>query len=288
MSWWAFALVGAFAASATAILAKLGVEGVPSNLATAVRTGVVLVFAWALALASGQTSALAGISARSLTFLGLSGLATGVSWLAYFRALSLAAASRVAPLDKVSLAITVTLAAVALGETIAWQVGLGAAMIVAGALLTLGRPDPKTPARGSWWIFALVSAVAAAATAILAKVGIEGVPSHLATALRTVVVIAFAWGIVFVRGEQRALGAITRRSLVFLLLSGLATGISWLAYYRALELAPASSVAPLDKVSLALTIVLAAVILREKVTPRIALGVALQIAGALLTVGGAS
>lgn len=304
MSWWVFALVGAVAASATAILAKLGVEGVPSNLATAVRTGVVLVFAWGLALASGQTAALAGLSARSLAFLGLSGLATGVSWLAYFRALSLAPASRVAPLDKVSLALTVVLAGLVLGETIAWQVGLGAAMIVGGALLTLprasdqaiGQPgsrqasggDQTTSARGAWWVYALVSAGAAAATAILAKIGIDGVPSNLATALRTVVVLVFAWSIVFARGEQRALGTIARRSMVFLVLSGLGTGVSWLAYYHALALAPASSVAPVDKASLALTILLAAVILREKVTPRAAVGVALQIAGALMTLGGSA
>ena len=137
MPWWTWALLSALAASATAIFAKVGLDGVPSHLATALRTVVVLAFAWGIAVGTGEYAALPGLRARPLLFLTLSGIGTGVSWLAYFRALQLAPASRVAPIDKLSLALTVTLAALVLGETIPWKVGLGAALMVAGALLTL-------------------------------------------------------------------------------------------------------------------------------------------------------
>ena len=138
MTWWIFALISALAASATAILAKIGIKGVPSNLATAVRTGVVLVFAWGIVFATGDHRALRDLKARSVLFLVLSGIGTGISWLAYFKALQMAPASRVAPIDKLSLAFTIALAAVVLGESIPWKVGLGATLMVAGALLTLG------------------------------------------------------------------------------------------------------------------------------------------------------
>ena len=137
MTWWLFALVSALAASATAILAKIGIKGVPSNLATAVRTAVVLLFAWGIVFATREHVALRTLKGRSLLFLMLSGVGTGISWLAYFRALQMAPASRVAPIDKLSLAFTVGLAALVLGESISWRVGLGAALMVAGALLTL-------------------------------------------------------------------------------------------------------------------------------------------------------
>lgn len=285
MDWVLFALLAALSAAATAILAKIGIEGVPSNLATALRTAVVLVLAWGMVLVSGQGEALPEIGARSYLFLGLSGLATGVSWLAYFKALQMAPASRVAPLDKTSLALTILLAALVLGETITWPIGVGAGLIVSGALLTLAPSKSEATAEPgtAWWVFALIAATAAAATAILAKIGIEGVPSNLATAVRTIVVLVFAWAIVFARREHRALPSVTRRSFVFLGLSGVATGASWLAYYHALELAPASSVAPIDKVSLPFTILLAAIVLKEHISPRVAAGVVLQVGGALLT-----
>lgn len=138
MSWVGYALLSAAFASATAILAKVGVQGIPSNLATAVRTVVVLIFAWGIVFARGEQAALASVSRRSLIFLVLSGLATGASWLAYYRALQLGPASRVAPIDKASLALTVTLAWLLLGETVSWRVAAGTALIVAGALLTMG------------------------------------------------------------------------------------------------------------------------------------------------------
>lgn len=137
----------------------------------------------------------------------------------------------------------------------------------------------------SFTAYALISAVAAAATAILAKIGVKDVPSNLATALRTLVVLLFAWGIVFATGEHRAASKIAGRSLLFLALSGIGTGISWLAYFRALQLGPASRVAPIDKASLALTLVLAAVFLHEPITLKLGLGVGLMVAGALLTLG---
>jgi len=135
-----------------------------------------------------------------------------------------------------------------------------------------------------WLAFAFVSAGAAALTAVLAKVGIAGVPSNLATAIRTVVITAFAWAIVVGTGEHRAFAEISRRSLMFLLLSGIATGISWLAYFRALQLAPASQVSPIDKLSLPLTIVLAAAFLGEAVSWKLGVGVALMTVGAILTI----
>ena len=135
----------------------------------------------------------------------------------------------------------------------------------------------------TWMTFAAISAAAAALTAVLAKIGVEGVPSNLATAIRTVVVLAFAWAISIAAGEHRVLGALSRRSVIFLVLSALATGVSWLAYYRALQLAPASRVAPIDKLSLPLTLIFAAVFLGEAMTWRLILGVALMTAGALIT-----
>jgi len=281
MTWWVLALISAAAAAATGILAKIGVHGVPSNLATALRTVVVIVFAWVMVLVSGQLD-FSVLSGRSLLFLGLSGIATGLSWLAYFRALDLAPASRVAPIDKSSLGLTIILAGVVLAEPIGLPVAIGAALIVAGALITIDWSRSAKGERG-WWVFAALAALFAAATAILAKIGIEGVPSNLATALRTVVVLVFAWGIVLARHEHRALASISRRSLLFLGLSGLGTGISWLCYYAALSLAPASSVAPIDKASLALTIVLAAIFLKERITLRLAIAVVLITGGAMLT-----
>ena len=136
----------------------------------------------------------------------------------------------------------------------------------------------------TWLPYALLSAVAAAATAILAKLGVQGVPSNLATAIRTVVILVFAWGIAIAGGDHRVLGKVSNRSLLFLVLSGVATGVSWLAYFRALQLGPASRVAPIDKSSLALTVLLAGVLLKEPISLRVAAGSVFIVGGTLLMI----
>jgi len=284
--WLAFAVGSAFFAGVTAILAKIGIRHTPSNLATALRTVVVLVMSWLMVLIVGSYDQLGSVSATTLLFLVLSGLATGGSWLCYFRALQLGDVNKVVPVDKSSIVLTVLMAIVFLGET--EQVGpklLGITGIAAGTYLMIQRrPDAQRgqAGRASWLAYALGAAVFAALTAILGKVGISDIESILGTAVRTVVVLVMAWVVVFVTGEHRHLDAVPRRELLFLVLSGLATGASWLCYYRALQEGPASLVVPIDKLSIVVSVALAWVVFGERLTRRAAVGLALIVAGTLV------
>ena len=287
--WLLFAFGSALFAGLTAILAKIGIRDTDSNLATAIRTVVVLVFAWLMALLSvpeGQSlgGQLAAIAPRSWLFLVLSGFATGASWLCYFRALSLGPASLVTPVDKTSTILTMLLAFLLLQESLGLFGWLGMAVIALGtALMVLPqRGAPKQEARRGWLFFAFGSALFAALTGILGKLGIEGVPSNLGTAIRTVVVLFFAWLMVFLTGRQEQLRRIDARSWLFLLLSGLATGASWLCYYRALQTGPASVVVPIDKLSILPTVAFAWLFLGEKLGKRALAGLALLTGGTLL------
>lgn len=280
MLWLFFAFGSALFAGLTAVLAKIGIENVNSTLATAVRTAVVLVFSWLMVFIVGSQDGIGSISARTLLFLVLSGLATGASWLCYFRALQLGDVNKVAPIDKSSTVLTILLAFILLGEPISLPQVAGVVCIGAGTLMMIARTQEGGVVKSSrWLIYALLSAVFASLTSIFGKIGVEDVESNLGTAIRTAVVLVMAWLMVFITGEQKGIRLISRRSWLFLILSGLATGASWLCYYRALQDGPASVVVPIDKLSILVTIIFSGVVLKEKLTRRAAAGLVLILIG---------
>ncbi|WRS30092.1 EamA family transporter [Actinomycetaceae bacterium MB13-C1-2] len=281
--WILFALGAAFFAGLTAILAKAGVEQTPSNLATALRTIVVLLSALLMVTIVGSWQAIGDLSGQTWFFLVLSGLATGASWLCFFRAIQLGPVSTVSAIDKSSIVITVLLAVFLLGETNSLVARLvGIALISVGTYLMVEwRPDPTKKGAGSWVFYALGSAVFAALTAILGKVGIVGVESNLGTAVRSFVVLIMAWIVVAISGEASRLSAIPRREIGFIALSGLATGVSWLFYWRAMQDGPASVVAPIDKLSILVTVVLAWLIFGERQSRKALVGLVLIVIGTL-------
>ena len=281
MLWLLFALGSALFAGVTAILAKIGIQNVNSTLATAIRTVVVLLFSWLMVFLVGSQTQIGSLSGQTLFFLILSGLTTGASWLCYFRALQLGDVNRVAPIDKSSTVLTILLAFLFLGEPISFPQVLGVLGIGAGTLLMIDKSG--TQASGSedrkWLIFACLSALFASLTSLFGKMGIENVESNLGTAIRTVVVLIMAWLMVLVSGQQRGLKSIGRKSWLFLFLSGITTGLSWLCYYRALQDGPASVVVPIDKLSILVTIVFSSLVLHEKLSRRAVLGLLLLLAG---------
>lgn len=280
MLWLFFAFGSALFAGLTAVLAKIGIENVNSTLATAVRTAVVLVFSWLMVFIVGSQDGIGSISARTLLFLVLSGLATGASWLCYFRALQLGDVNKVAPIDKSSTVLTILLAFILLGEPISLPQVAGVVCIGAGTLMMIARTQEGGAVKSSrWLIYALLSAVFASLTSIFGKIGVEDVESNLGTAIRTAVVLVMAWLMVFITGGQKGIRLISRRSWLFLILSGLATGASWLCYYRALQDGPASVVVPIDKLSILVTIIFSGVVLKEKLTRRAAAGLVLILIG---------
>ena len=284
MSWILFAFGSAFFAGVTAILAKIGIRGVNSNVATAIRTIVILIFSWAIVFLVGSWRTIPDLTLRTLTFLILSGLATGASWLCYFRALQLGDVNKVTPIDKSSTVLTILFAFLFLGEPVGIFKVIGMIAIAGGTYLMIARQPGGTsaPSNRRWIIYAVLSAVFAALTSILGKIGIQEVESNLGTAIRTGVVLVMAWIVVFVTHGQRELRRIDGKSWLFILLSGLTTGLSWLCYYRALQDGPASVVAPIDKLSILVTILFSAVFLREKLTRKAAVGLVLVTAGTLV------
>lgn len=282
--WLMFAVGSALFAGLTSILAKCGIRKTDSTVATAIRTIVVLIFSWAMVFLVGSQDRLGSIGGKTLLFLVLSGLATGASWLCYFRALQLGDINKVVPIDKSSTVLTILLAALLLGEGIGLTRGLGVVLIAAGTLLMIEKKAGETgKTEGTAWLwYALGSAVFASLTAILGKVGISGVESNLGTAIRTGVVLVMSWVMVFVAGKQPALKAIPKRELGFIYLSGLATGGSWLCYYRALQDGPASLVVPIDKLSILVTVLFSYVVFHEKLSRRSALGLVLLVGGTLV------
>ncbi len=281
--WILYALGSAFFAGVMSILAKIGIKHTDSNLATALRTIVVAVFAWLMVFIVGSQHGIASIEPKSLVFLVLSGLATGGSWLCYFRALQLGDINKVVPVDKSSTVLTMLLSFLLLGEGLTWLKAAAMVLIGAGTYLMI-EPKETGPAGAEghkWLVYAVLSAVFASLTAILGKVGIAGVESNLGTAIRTMVVLVMAWLIVFLQGKQHEIGDIDRRSWGFIALSGLATGLSWLCFYRALQLGPASVVVPIDKLSILITVAFGRLVLREKMNTRPRAGLALIVAGTL-------
>lgn len=278
---WVVAAAGsALFAGITAILAKLGVRKTDSDVATAMRTLVVLAFSWLMALITRQLDSIGAISLRSWVFLTLSGVATGASWMCYFKALSMGDVNKVVPLDKTSSVLTVLLAIVLFGETRLLPLKLACSLgILVGTLLMVKRqPAAAGRARGSsYLVFAVGSAVCAALTSILAKVGVAQVPSNLATAIRTCVVLVMAWGIVALRGKlpHARPASLDRRELAFLILSGVSTGASWLCYYLAMQTGPLSVVVPIDKLSIVVSMAFSAIVLGERYSTRSLTGLAL-------------
>ena len=279
--WILFAVGSAFFAGATSVMAKAGIHSVSSNFATAFRTGVVLIFSWLMVFVVGCQNAVSTITPRALVFLTLSGAATGLSWLCYFKALSIGNLSKVVAVDKSSTFLTILLALIFFREPFHWLTGLGIAVMIAGTALMLEKGDAKKGERG-WLFYAAGSAVFAALQSILGKVGVQDMDSTLATAMRTVVVLVFAWAIVLGKKEGGDWKKMTRRDALLLVLSGITTGASWLCYYRALQTGRASVVVPIDKCSMLFAVALSAIFLNEKQTRRSLLALALVVAGTFM------
>lgn len=284
--WLLYAAGSALFAGVTSILAKCGIRKTDSTVATAVRTVVILLVSWIIVWIVGSADEIALISGRTFVFLILSGIATGASWLCYFRALQLGDINKVVPIDKSSTVLTILLALIFLHEGISLSKALACAVIAAGILLMVekketlsGSGNERKSEKGSWMLYAVGSAFFASLTAILGKIGIAGVESNLGTAIRTCVVLVMAWGMVFVTGKQKEVVRIDRKELFFICLSGIATGASWMCYYRALQEGPASVVAPVDKLSVLVTVVFSRFVFGEKLSRRAAAGLFLLTAG---------
>ncbi len=282
--WLAAAVFSSLFAGLTSILAKCGIRKTDSDIATAVRTIVVLIFSWIMVGVVGSFDTIGDIAPRSLLFLVLSGFATGASWMCYFKALSMADVNKVVPIDKSSTVLTVLLAIVLFGETNNLLVKLvGTALIGCGVLLMIEKKetDGQQKEERGWMIYAVLAAVFAALTSILGKVGIDGVESNLGTAIRTIVVLVMAWAIVVMKGKTRQAKSIDRTELIFICLSGLATGASWLCYYYAIQHGIVSVVVPIDKLSILVSIGFSYVVFKERLTKKSALGLSMMVVGTL-------
>lgn len=281
--WILFAFGSAFFAGITAILAKCGIRKTDSTVATAVRTIVVLLFSWLMVFVVGSQNQLGSIDPSTWLFLILSGLATGVSWLCYFRALQLGDINKVVPVDKSSVILTMLLAFLFLQEPITPFGGVGVVLIAAGTFLMIEKKDveQKEDQKKSWFLYAAGSAIFASLTSILGKIGISGVESNLGTAIRTAVVLLMAWVMVFVAGKAGEVRKIPKNELGFICLSGIATGASWLCYYRALQDGLASIVVPIDKLSILVTVAFSYFVFHERLSKKSAIGLVLIVAGTL-------
>ena len=279
--WWLFALLSAVFAALTSILAKVGIESVDSNLATAIRTMVVVGMSWLMVFVTNAQSGITNIGKKSWIFLILSGLATGASWLCYFRALQLGDVNKVVPIDKSSTVLSIILAAVFLREPVSVIGWVCVAAIAVGTYMMIEKKEHTEEKSRRWLVYAVLSAVFAAVTSILGKVGIENVESNLGTTVRTAVVLVAAWAMVFVTGKGKQVRRIPKKELMFICLSGLATGGSWLCYYKALHDGLASVVVPIDKLSILVTVAFSYIVFREKLTLRSAIGLLFIVAGTL-------
>lgn len=281
--WVVFAFGSAVFAGLTAILAKCGIKRTDSTVATAIRTIVVLIFSWIMVFIVGSQSELSGISGRSWTFLVLSGLATGASWLCYFKALQLGDVNKVVPIDKSSVILTILMAFIFLHEEISIAKAVGVVLVGAGTFLMIEKKDvaENGSRKKSWILYAAGSAVFASLTSILWKIGISEVESNLGTAVRTVVVLIMAWVMVIVTGKMSTVKSIPKKELIFIGLSGLATGGSWLCYYKALQDGAASVVVPIDKLSIVVTVLFSYIVFKEKLSKKALAGLLMIVAGTL-------
>ena len=282
--WIVFAFGSAFFAGVTSILAKCGIRKTDSNVATAIRTIVVLVFSWLMVFVVGSQNQVGSIESKTLVFLILSGLTTGASWLCYFKALQLGNINKVVPIDKSSTILTILLAFLFLHEEISIPKAIGVVVIAIGTFLMIEKKDtdPQQIKGNGWLLYAVGSAVFASLTAILGKIGISGVESNLGTAIRTGVVLVMAWVMVFATGKQHTIRNIPQKELGFICLSGLATGASWLCYYKALQDGLASVVVPIDKLSILVTVAFSYVVFHERLSKKSAVGLISIVAGTLV------
>lgn len=283
--WVAFAFGSAIFAGLTSILAKCGIKKTDSNVATAIRTIVVLIFSWIMVFVVGAQGQITSVETKTWIFLIMSGLATGASWLCYFRALQLGDVNKVVPIDKSSTILTMLLAFIFLREEISLLKFICVVLIGTGTFLMITRKEQKAPVEEkghSWFFYALLSAVFASLTSILGKAGMENINSNLGTAIRTVVVLLMAWVVVFVTGKQNTIHQIEKKELGFVCLSGIATGASWLCYYKALQDGPASVVVPIDKLSILVTILFSYLVFHEKLGRKARIGLMLIVAGTFL------
>lgn len=282
--WLGFAFGSAFFAGITSILAKCGIKKTDSNVATAIRTIVVLLFSWLMVFLVGSQNTIHEVSGKTLMFLVLSGASTGASWLCYFKALQLGDINKVVPIDKCSTVLTILFAFLLLGEPISLYKILGIAGIAVGTWLMIQKKEireEKTERKG-WFLYAVLSAVFASLTSILGKIGITDIESNLGTAIRTIVVLIMAWVVVFVTKKQSEIKSMDKRELGYVILSGFATGASWLCYYRALQTGPASVIVPIDKLSIVVSIAFSYIVFRERLSKKALAGLLLIVAGTLI------
>lgn len=281
-----YAFGSALFAGITSILAKCGIKKTDSNVATAIRTIVVLIFSWIMVFLAGTQKELAAVAGKTWFFLILSGIATGASWLCYFRALQMGDINKVVPIDKSSTVLTIVLAFLFLHESMGVLKVISVFLIGVGTYLMIQKKQIEGRQQGSkrWLFYAVLSAVFASLTSILGKVGISGLNSNLGTAIRTSVVLLMAWVMVFFTKNQHTLRDISKRELIFICLSGLATGGSWLCYYKALQDGPASVVVPVDKLSILVTILFSYVVFKEKLSKKALLGLALIVTGTVMMI----
>jgi len=281
--WILLAFASALFAGIMSILAKVGLKETDSNLATALRTVVVVFFAWIMVFVVGSHTTIVDVDIRSVIFLVLSGLTTGGSWLCYFKALKLGDVNKVVPVDKSSTVLTMLISMLFLGEGFSTIKVFALILIGAGTYMMIERKqiETNTPKSYKWIVYAVLSAVFASLTAILGKIGIEGVESNLGTAIRTIVVLCMAWMIVFMQGKHKEIKSVDRKSWIFLGLSGLATGLSWLCFYSALQQGPVSVVIPIDKLSIVVTIAFSYFVLKEKLRKISVIGLILIVVGTL-------
>ena len=283
--WIIYAAGSSFFAGITSILAKCGIKKTNSDVATAIRTVIVLAFSWLMVLLTGAWTPLTEIDAGTMLYLVLSGLATGASWLCYFRALQLGNINQVVPIDKSSTVLTIFLALIFLHEGLTAGKLVSVLLIGVGTMLMIVKKETEQPEKNhgrAWLLYAVLSAVFASLTAILGKLGMAQINSNLGTAIRTGVVLIMAWLMVFVSGKQREIRGIEKKELAFICLSGLATGASWLCYYRALQEGPASVVVPIDKLSMLVTIAFSWIVFHERLTKKAAVGVICITVGTIL------
>ena len=282
--WLLYAVGSSFFAGITAILVKIGVEDTDSHLLTALRTIVVLIFSWIMVFVVGSQGTISEVSPKTLLFLCASGIATGASWICYFHALQIGDVNKVVPIDKSSVVLTILLGVLFLGEPMSVSKGICVILIAAGTYLMIekkqGTEEGKKKSKSAI-LYALLSAVFASLTALLSKIGIVGIESNLGTAIRTIIVLIMAWLIVVAGGKQKQIKDVSRKSWTFIILSGIATGLSWLCYYRALQDGPISVVLPIDKLSILISIAFAYIIFKERLTRKSGLGLAMIVAGTL-------
>lgn len=285
--WIIAALFSACFAGASSVFAKAGVKETDSDIATAIRTAVVLVFSWVLVAVTGSLSQITTLPARDCFFLVLSGLSTGMSWLCFFKALSLGPVNKVLPVDKLNIVLTFVIGVTFFSEALTWNKCAGLALSVLGTFLMIQSEKPTTshikPHKSTvaWLVFALLAGTFASLTSVFGKIGLQNIDSNLATALRTVVILLFATVVVLAKKKGKLLAKTPRNELAFVVLSGVATGLSWLCYFAALQAGPVSVVAPMDKLSTVFAVLFATLFLKERLYKKNSIGLFLLLFGTL-------